>query len=117
MLIGAFGRTSPDRIIEDDGFSVFDPSTDGIDFYESLEGMLVQINDALAVSSEDSYREIYVIPAGLAEKNTISAQGALLASSEDVNPERIVVVLPIGFKKTNQFRYAIYSTNYRNFAL
>ena len=100
VLIGAFGRTPPDRIIEDDGFSVFDPSTDGIDFYESLEGMLVQINDALAVSSEDSYREIYVIPAGLAEKNTISVQGALLASSEDVNPERIVVVLPIGFKKT-----------------
>ena len=100
VLIGASGRTPPDRIIEDDGFSIFDPSTDGIDFYESLEGMRVQINDALAVSSEDSYREIYVIPAGLAEKNTISAQGALLASSEDMNPERIVVVLPNGFKKT-----------------
>lgn len=100
MLISASGRTPPDRTIEDDGFSVFDPSTDGIDFYESLEGMRVQVNSALAVSSEDSYREVYIVPANLAEKNTISAQGALLASSEDMNPERIVVVLPVGFKKT-----------------
>jgi predicted extracellular nuclease len=98
-VIGSTGRIPPDQIIEDDGFTVFDPDTDGIDFYESLEGMRVQINDAIAVSSEDSYREVFVIPADLAAKNTLSAQGALLSGSNDLNPERIVVVLPSGFKK------------------
>jgi hypothetical protein len=28
---------------------VFDPASDGIDFYESLEAMLVQMNNAVAV--------------------------------------------------------------------
>jgi len=29
----------------------FDPLQDGLDFYESLEGMRVQVNDAIAVSA------------------------------------------------------------------
>jgi hypothetical protein len=41
-------------VINDDGTGnvetsgVFDPATDGIDFYESLEGMLVQVNNPVA---------------------------------------------------------------------
>jgi hypothetical protein len=42
-------------VIEDDASGdvetsgVFDPASDGIDFYESLEGMLVRVNDVVAV--------------------------------------------------------------------
>ncbi len=54
VVIGIGGRMPPTEIIEDDATGnvetsgVFDPATDGIDFYESLEGMLVQVNNAVA---------------------------------------------------------------------
>ncbi len=37
-------------------------STDSIDFYESLEGMRVQINNAVAVSATNSFGEIWAVP-------------------------------------------------------
>jgi hypothetical protein len=43
ILIGAGGVLPPSKIIDDDSFAVFDPENDGIDFYESLEGMRVTI--------------------------------------------------------------------------
>ncbi|HUS17602.1 MAG TPA: lamin tail domain-containing protein, partial [Chloroflexia bacterium] len=55
IVIGIGGRVPPNMIIEDDATGdvdtsgVFDADTDGIDFYESLEGMLVQVNNAVAV--------------------------------------------------------------------
>jgi Bacterial Ig-like domain/Lamin Tail Domain len=52
-VIGTGGRVPPNMIIEDDASSgnvetsgVFDPDQDGLDFYESLEGMRVQLNNA-----------------------------------------------------------------------
>jgi predicted extracellular nuclease len=99
VIIGLNGRIPPDKIIEDDAFSTFDPNSDGIDFYESLEGMRVEIDNAIVVSPEDEYKEIYVIPGDMTSKNLISMQGALIASSQDDNPERIMVALPLGNQK------------------
>ena len=54
-VVGLGGRMPPTEVIEDDATGsventgVFDPATDGIDFWESLEGMRVQLNDAVAV--------------------------------------------------------------------
>ncbi len=54
-VVGTGGRVPPTEVIEDDATGdvetsgVFDPALDGIDFYESLEGMRVQLNDAVAV--------------------------------------------------------------------
>src|SRR5215218_9448095 len=50
-VIGSGGRVPPDTVIEDDATGdvetsgVFDSGSDGVDFYESLEGMRVQVND------------------------------------------------------------------------
>ena len=55
VVVGTGGRIPPDTVIEDDATGgvetsgVFDPTSDGIDFYESLEGMRVQLNNAVAV--------------------------------------------------------------------
>ena len=66
-MIGAGGRIPPNEIIEDDASGsvettgVFDPANDGIDFYESLDGMLVELHDAVATgptSDFGSNREI-----------------------------------------------------------
>ena len=37
VVLGTGGRVPPERIIDNDGFTVFDPGEDGIDFYETLE--------------------------------------------------------------------------------
>lgn len=99
IRIGNGGRIPPDTKIEDDAFSSFDPDTDGIDFYESLEGMRVEIDNASVVGPENAYREVEIIPGESRSKNIISSQGALIATEADVNPERIVLVLPNSYKK------------------
>ena len=99
IVIGVDGRLPPDKIIEDDNFSKFDPQYDGIDFFESLESMRVEIESAVVVEPENAYHEIYVIPTEMINQNVMSSQGALIANPADVNPERILVVLPDSFKK------------------
>ena len=65
----------PTNVIDDDSATridittagSFDAATDGIDFYESLEGMRVQVNDVVAsgpTSDFGSNREIPVVGAG-----------------------------------------------------
>lgn len=99
VVIGAGGRMPPNIVIEDDASDVettgvFDPAADGIDFYESLEGMYVQVNDAVAVSSTVDYstnREIAVVGDGGAGSGLRTARGGLLAQPGDYNPERIIL--------------------------
>ena len=56
-----------ERVIEDDApdsvetSGVFDPAADGIDFYESLEAMRVQVNNAVVVGPRNSFGEIFVL--------------------------------------------------------
>ncbi|MGH3077008.1 MAG: lamin tail domain-containing protein, partial [Gaiellaceae bacterium] len=54
-VIGTGGRVPPSAVIDDDATEdvetsgTFDAALDGIDFWESLEGMFLQLNDAVAV--------------------------------------------------------------------
>jgi uncharacterized repeat protein (TIGR01451 family) len=101
VVIGAGGRTPPSEVIDDDanGGSVetsgtFDPDTDGIDFYESLEGMLVQVNDAIAVGPTDDNVIPVVGDNGanatfMAERDGVTA--GIVIREGDFNPERIAV--------------------------
>ena len=45
VTLGKGGRPIPAAIIDNDGMTTFDPEEDAIDFYESLEGMLVRLRD------------------------------------------------------------------------
>jgi predicted extracellular nuclease len=95
VVIGTAGRIPPSMIIEDDATGdvettgVFDPLTDGIDFYESLEGMLVQVNDAVAVGPTSSFGEIPVVGDTGVNAGILNSRGALVIRSNDFNPERI----------------------------
>ncbi|NEO02337.1 MAG: hypothetical protein F6K50_45390 [Moorea sp. SIO3I7] len=64
-------RTLPTEIIDDDDLT---------DFYESLEGMRVQINNAVAVSATNSFGEIWAVPGD-----------GIAISDGDFNPERIQI--------------------------
>jgi hypothetical protein len=95
-LIGAGGRVPPMTVIEDDASGdveasgvLFDPGEDGIDFWESLEGMRLEIADAVAVGPRNPFGEIPVVSASAAAPRT--ARGGVIIGPEDFNPERILL--------------------------
>ena len=99
VVIGQGGRVPPDRIVCNDADgnaerSPFDPGEDGIDFYESLEGMLVRVNDALVVGSIHTGRgEFQVVGDSGRRASALTARGGLALLAGDMNPERITVDL------------------------
>jgi uncharacterized protein len=70
---------------------IFDPAADGIDFYESLEGMRVQVNQAVAVGPRNSFGEIPVVGDRSAHAEVDSVRGGVLVRPNDFNPERIIL--------------------------
>ncbi len=94
-VIGTGGRTPPSMVIEDDASGsvetsgVFDPAQDGIDFYESLEAMSVQVNDAVAVGPTNAFGEIFVLADDGANASIRTTRGGIVIRPDDFNPERI----------------------------
>jgi predicted extracellular nuclease len=97
VVIGAGGRMPPHRIVDNDTLgsvevaaqTTYDPDQDGIDFFESLEGMLVQVNGARVVGPANSFGEIWVVGDGGASASGMNARGGLTVTEGDFNPERI----------------------------
>ncbi|MBD1929609.1 lamin tail domain-containing protein [Trichocoleus sp. FACHB-90] len=90
IVIGS-DRTPPTQIIDNDSFALFDPAQDGIDFYESLEGMRVQVNNAVAVSPTNDFGEIAVLANNGANAGTRTERGGIIIQQGDFNPERIII--------------------------
>ncbi|BAZ33978.1 5'-nucleotidase/2',3'-cyclic phosphodiesterase (plasmid) [Cylindrospermum sp. NIES-4074] len=95
-ILGNGGRAIPTTVIENDASNVensgtFDPVQDGIDFYESLEGMLVRVNNPVAVSPTNSFGEIWVLADDGANATGRTARGGIVISANDFNPERIQI--------------------------
>jgi uncharacterized protein len=94
-LVGTGGRVPPGAVIDNtstgdvDTRTTFDPATQGIDFWESLEGMLVELDDPQVVGpTQLNFGETPIVPAG---SGTRSARGGIIARAGDFNPERIVI--------------------------
>ncbi|BAZ07476.1 esterase-like activity of phytase family protein [Calothrix sp. NIES-3974] len=90
-IIGSGGRIPPTANIDDDAFTSFDPNTDGIDFFESLEGMLVTAKDAIAVAGTNRFGEIFTVVDNGRGATGISQRGTLNISPNDFNPERVQI--------------------------
>ena len=94
-LIGKGGRRPPLRFIDNDSAGdvelnpVFDPWQDGIDFHESLEGMLVEIRKPTVVGPTNGFDELPVVADGAAEPRT--ERDGVIVRPEDFNPERIIL--------------------------
>jgi hypothetical protein len=89
VRIGRRGRTPP-RSIDDDGLAVFEPASDAIDFYESLEGMRVEVDEAVVAGATTRFGEIAVLADGGAGVEPRTPRGGVLLR-EDGNPERLLV--------------------------
>lgn len=99
VIIGSNGGIPPDKIIDDDKMTIFDVANDGLDFFESLEGMRVQVNEAVVVESTNTYNEVFVISTDIANNNILSKSGALIQTESDNNPERLLIQMPDGYNK------------------
>ncbi|WP_284618399.1 endonuclease/exonuclease/phosphatase family protein [Aquabacterium humicola] len=96
-------RVMPTQVIHDDFAAPahvesggdFDPATEGIDFFESLEGMLVQINGAVTssptINFNNNSQEIWVLADGGAGATSTTAHGGALINANDFNPERLQI--------------------------
>lgn len=112
-VIGRSGRIPPNVfVISQDkepvnlqvtNASSFDPDTDGIDFYESVEGMLVTVEDPVAVSATRRFgsfsSEFFTLAndgADVAPKDARTKRGGIELQPDpdnrgDQNPERIQI--------------------------
>ncbi|WP_305986079.1 5'-nucleotidase C-terminal domain-containing protein [Roseibium sp. MMSF_3544] len=119
VVLGAAGRTPPDAtVISDDELPVnlqnepgtFNPDVDGIDFFESLEGMRVTVDNPVAISATNGFDETWLVADdGAGTTPGLNGRGALPLNADadgygDVNPERIQMqydgffdLLPDGF--------------------
>ena len=103
-------RFPPTMVIDNDSTStveandaVYDPAEDGIDFWETMEGMRVAVADAVAVGPTNDFGEIAVISqlqtgtgeftarGGLIVRNLDSADDTGDYQSGDFNPERLLL--------------------------
>jgi len=96
VLIGDGGRLPPSRIVDNDGLTSFDPDTDGIDFWESLEGMRVTLdaprvvaNTATTVVGANTFIETDVVVSDGRGATGNNARGGITISDGDYNPEKI----------------------------
>jgi uncharacterized protein len=84
VLLGVGGRAIPTGSIDDDATGdvetsgTFDPANDSIDFFESLESMRVQFNNAVVTGPSNSFGEIPVIADNGAGAALRSVRGGVL---------------------------------------
>jgi uncharacterized protein len=98
-ILGLGGRMPPTENIDDDNAGnvetggTFDPAGDAIDFYESLEGMILRVDNAAVVGATRSFGEITLLPNGGTWATGLRTPrgGLLLGGYLDPNPERITV--------------------------
>ncbi|MEO7777855.1 MAG: endonuclease/exonuclease/phosphatase family protein, partial [Fibrobacteria bacterium] len=98
VIIGLGGRLPPNHIIDDDAASgnvetsgVFDPDSDGIDFYESLESMRVQVSDPVVIGPRNSFGEFLVLGDSGKQAALRTPRGGLKVRAGDFNPEKIMI--------------------------
>lgn len=97
VTLGAGGRIIPSEIYASargniENATAFDPATNALDFYETLEGMRVRLNDTVAVAPNAPGGEAVVLAdEGLYATGPRGPRGALVVRSGDFNPERLVL--------------------------
>lgn len=96
VVLGEDGRQPPTEVVEDDAFGSFDPAADGIDFYESLEGMRVTIPDAVAVSATNGFGETWTLGDDGDNATGRNGREGIALSPGDENPERIQIQFDSG---------------------
>ena len=97
IVIGLDGLMPPTENVDDDNLTNYQPETDAIDFYESLEAMRVTVKNAQAVSPLNRFGEIVVVAEEAKLASGINQRGGITIQADDYNPERIQVQIDRDF--------------------
>lgn len=93
-------RIAPLEIIDNDKFATFDPEEDAIDFWESIEGMYVQVdNPKVFALQKDAL--VWVVPK---DYPTNVVGGGLRITADDTNPDRISIDVRNGSTANKSYR-------------
>jgi len=76
---------------DDDKLAVFEPWNDAIDYYESLEGMRVQVPSPVVVGTSSRFGDFVVLPKGGTGLEPRTAAGGILLTAESGNPQRVQI--------------------------
>lgn len=102
LVVGTGGRIPPSKVIDNDSLSStpggvgtvnYDPAEDGIDFWETLEGMRIRINNARVTAPTNNFYETYVAGDNGASATGKTSRGGLIVTpgadrrNDDLNPE------------------------------
>ncbi len=94
IVLGKEGRVIPSSVIDDDNMAEFDPEHDAIDFYESLEGMLVTLPSPTILSPYWVSAGTYNIAARVENDRNEAvspAGGLVLKEYLNYNPQRLII--------------------------
>jgi uncharacterized protein len=97
VVLGQGGRVSPAAISNGFGGNVesaayaFNPAGNALDFYESLEGMRVEVVQAKAVSPTNNYQEIAVLPDLGAGHGLATPRGGVILTPGQFNGGRVIL--------------------------
>ncbi|MGL4521808.1 MAG: chitobiase/beta-hexosaminidase C-terminal domain-containing protein, partial [Bacilli bacterium] len=92
IKVGEGGRAPVTTQIDDDAFGSFDPETDALDWYESLEGMRVTLTNPLLIAPQ-RYGELNVVLDKGANNPDLTVQKTVRISKGDFNPERFFILI------------------------
>ncbi|MFW6067048.1 MAG: endonuclease/exonuclease/phosphatase family protein [Myxococcota bacterium] len=112
VLLGEAGRRPPGSVVDDDADGSvlrggrFEPGSDAIDFYESLEGMRVRIEAPLVVGPATSLGRLPVVADGGRGAGPRTVAGGLRPVPGDSNPERILLADARGRRAIDVLREA-----------
>ena len=90
VVLGREGRTAP-ATVDDDGLALFEPERDAIDYYESLEGMRVEVRRPVVVGPTSRYGESVVLADDGEAFSPRTARGGLALAPDLAHAGRLVV--------------------------
>ncbi|MGG4457051.1 endonuclease/exonuclease/phosphatase family protein [Brevibacillus porteri] len=96
LVLGEGAYRYPSTVIDNDRFARFDPEEDGIDFWESVEGILVQVKNPRVVGESKRFTdppsvEFVIIDDQANPGKVRTPSGGIIIAEDNYNPERITV--------------------------
>lgn len=90
----------PKRIIGNEGFALYDPSNNALDFWESIEGMLVAVENPKILGPQ-KYGDLYVLPGNSTRQ--LNNSGGINLEKDHFNTDKINILLKNGAGDNRNF--------------
>jgi len=91
ITIGRGGRPIPTGSVASEGMRAVEPEVHALDFWESLEGMLVEVREAVVTGPTSSYGDLVVIGDGGPAMARRTAAGGVLLGETNLNLDRVIL--------------------------